>query len=359
MITKGMFKAAEGMKQARKFRQAEALYKQILTAEPGNWQAHNNLGNLLADRADFAGSAVAYQKALVINPGYADGHNNLGTVLRETGDLDGAVACYRRALEINIDHAGVHFNLATALNDQHKHGDAEASYRRAAELGHQAAQYMLDSVTGRVPEAAPQDYVTGLFDDYAERFEKNLVEDLGYRVPEQLRTQLQAACPTGSCFTRVIDLGCGSGLVGIQLRPLAATIIGVDLSPGMLEHARQKNIYDELVQADIIEFLAATGDRFTLFTAADLFVYIGNLEPVFSAIRGSATAEAWFALSIEATNEADYKLNGTGRYSHSKSYIERLSRKFGFAMRSCEAQSIRKQNGNPVDGYLFVLQLDH
>jgi predicted TPR repeat methyltransferase len=153
----------------------------------------------------------------------------------------------------------VHFNLANALTDQHKPEDTRAAYLRAAELGHEISRYMLDAATGRVPEAAPQDYVTGLFDDYAERFEKNLVEDLGYRVPEQLGTQLQAACPTGTRFTKVIDLGCGSGLVGIQLRPLAVTMTGVDLSPGMLEQAGEKNIYDELVQANIIEFLAATG----------------------------------------------------------------------------------------------------
>ena len=139
--TKGMFEAARGLKQARKFRQAEALYRRIVKADPDNWEAHNNLGNLLADRADLTGSAAAFRRALAINPEYADGHNNLGTVLCETGDLDGAVASYRRALEINIDHAGVHFNLGTALHDQDKREDAVASYRRAAELGHEAARH--------------------------------------------------------------------------------------------------------------------------------------------------------------------------------------------------------------------------
>jgi len=195
--TKGMFEAAKGLKQTRKFRQAEALYRKILTVEPDNWEAHNNLGNLLADRSDFAESAAAFQQALAINTDYADGHNNLGTVLCEMGDLDGAVACYRRALEINIDHAGVHFNLGTALHHQGRGEDAEASYRRAAELGHEAARHMLDSLTGSAPDTAPRDYVTGLFDDYADRFEENLVADLDYRVPKHLRTQLQAVSPPG------------------------------------------------------------------------------------------------------------------------------------------------------------------
>jgi predicted TPR repeat methyltransferase len=252
----------------------------------------------------------------------------------------------------------VHFNLGAALHHQGRGEDAEASYRRAAELGHEAARHMLDSLTGSAPDTAPRDYVTGLFDDYADQFEENLVADLHYRVPEHLRTQLQAVCPTGTRFVNAIDLGCGSGLVGIQLRPLATRMSGVDLSPGMLEKAREKKIYDVLARADIIEFLAATEERYDLFTAADLFIYVGNLEPVFSAVGGAAMAGAWFAFSTEATDEANYKLNETGRYSHSRSYIELLSRKFGFAVRSCQAESIRTQSGRPVAGYLFVLQLN-
>jgi predicted TPR repeat methyltransferase len=356
MNAKDAFEAAKALKGARKFQEAEALYGRILAIEPDNWEAHNNLGNLLADRGDFASSAAAYQRALTINPHYADGHNNLGTVLRETGDLDGAVACYRRALEINPDHAGVHFNLGTALLDQDKREDANAAYRRAAGLGHEAARYILDSGNGRAPDSAPQGYVTGLFDDYADRFEKNLVQDLDYRVPSFLRTRLQAVLPSGTRFANAVDLGCGTGLVGVELRPLAQRLTGVDLSPGMLERAKEKRIYDELVELDIIEFLAATGNRYDLFTAADLLVYVGNLESLFSAVRHAATAEAWFAFSTESTQGADFRLNETGRYTHSRGYIERLARQFGFAIQSCQAETIRQQSGSPVAGDLFVLQ---
>jgi predicted TPR repeat methyltransferase len=45
------------------------------------------------------------------------------------------------------------------------------------------------------------------------------------------------------------------------------------------------------------------------------------------------------------------------RYSHSKSYIELLSGKYGFTVRSYQMESIRKQSGRPVPGHLFVLQL--
>jgi predicted TPR repeat methyltransferase len=354
--TRDAFEAAKLLKHARKFQEAEALYGRILAIEPDNWEAHNNLGNLLADRGDFAGAAAAYQRALTINPDYADGHNNLGTVLRETGDLDGAATCYRRALEINTDHAGAHFNLGTALLDQKKPEEANAAYRRAASLGNEAARHMLDSMTGGAPESAPRNYVTGLFDDYAEGFEKSLVEDLDYRVPSFLRTRLQAVLPAGTRFFNAVDLGCGSGLVGVEFRPLVERLTGVDLSPGMLEKSKEKKIYDELVKADITEFLAATEARYDLFTAADLFVYLGNLESLFSTVRRAATEEAWFAFSTESMDGADFRLNETGRYTHSRGYIEVLARRYDFTIRSCQAKTIRQESGRPVAGDLFVLQ---
>ena len=171
-----------------------------------------------------------------------------------------------------------------------------------------------------------------------------------------MRTRLQAARPTGTRFVNAVDLGCGTGLVGIELRPLAERLTGVDLSPGMLEKAEEKRIYDELVQLDITEFLATTEERYDLFTAADLFIYVGNLEFLFSAIRRAATAEAWFAFSTESTDRADFTLDETGRYSHSRGYIERLARQFGFTIRSCQAETIRQQTSRPVAGELFVLQ---
>lgn len=353
MNVKNAFEAAKALKGARKFQEAEALYGRILQVQPNNWEAHNNLGNLLADRGELEGSAAAFRRALVINPDYADGHNNLGTVLRETRDLDAAVACYRRALEINTDHAGAHFNLGAALLDQNKREEANASYRRSAELGNEPASYIVDSGTGR---PAPRDYVTGLFDKYATRFEMNLVEDLDYCVPSLLRTHLEAVRPDGTHFVNAVDLGCGTGLVGVELRPLVERLTGVDLSPGMLEYAKEKRIYDKLVEAGVTEFLAAIEEKYDLFTAADLFIYLGNLETLFSAVHRAGMAEAWFAFSTESTDGADFKLNETGRYAHSRSYIELLSRKFGFTVRSCREETIRKQSGRPVAGELFVLR---
>ena len=143
---------------------------------------------------------------------------------------------------------------------------------RAAELGNDAARHILDSRSERVPEFAPQGYVSVLFDDYSTGFEKYLVEDLNHRVPWFSQTRHQAVPPAGTHFVDVVDLGCGAGLVGVELRPLAERLTGADLSPGMLGRARKKRIFDALVQLDITDFLVATEERHDLFTAGDLII---------------------------------------------------------------------------------------
>lgn len=51
---------------------------------------------------------------------------------------------------------------------------------------------------------------------------------------------------------RILDLGCGTGLIGLELAKRGFTnIVGVDISPGMLEQADQKRVYTELVEHDI------------------------------------------------------------------------------------------------------------
>ncbi len=350
------FQSAKALRQAGKLGEAERLYRRVIEAQPDNWEAHNNLGNVLADLGDFDRAAASLQRAVALNPGYALGHNNLGTVLREQGRLDQAVAAYRRALAIDPDLSGAHFNLGTALRDQNKPDQAVASYRRAAELGHQAAAHMLALLTGVTPESAPQEYVVGLFDQSASGFDSRLVEGLAYNVPMLLRAEVEKAGPTGRRFANVVDLGCGTGLSGAEFRGLSDRLTGVDLSRAMLDRAKEKNVFDALIQRDIVTFLSSTTETYDLFVATDVMIYVGDLNNLFLCVRKVASKNALFAFSTESVEGVDYNLNDTGRYAHSRRYIEFLSRKYGFLTRICKSETIRKESGRPVDGDLYILE---
>jgi predicted TPR repeat methyltransferase len=153
-----------------------------------------------------------------------------------------------------------------------------------------------------------------------------------------------------------LDLGCGTGLVGLRLRPLARTLTGIDISPKMVEAARQRQIYDHLVCGELIEVLRAQAGTFDLAVAADVFVYVGDLTAVFQELRRVLRAEGIFAFSVEASAEQDLVLRPTRRYAHSKNYLEKLARDHDFAVEAIEPQVIRQQNGVDVAGYLALLR---
>lgn len=125
--------------------------------------------------------------------------------------------------------------------------------------------------------------MVNLFDWYAEHFDDHLQGRLKYRTPALICEQIFKLDPPRDL--EVLDLGCGTGLCGPLLKPLARAMTGVDLSPNMLEMARKRGLYDELVCSDLIAFLAPHHARFDLVVATDVFIYVGALEAVFQATR--------------------------------------------------------------------------
>ena len=154
----------------------------------------------------------------------------------------------------------------------------------------------------------------------------------------------------------IIDRGCGTGLCGLQFRDLARTLTGVDLSPKMLEKARERNVYDNLIVADLATVLRAPGASYDLIIAADVFIYIGDLAPVFDACRAALRTGGLFAFSLEAGEEdVPYILRTSGRYAHATGYIRMLAETAGLKVISHDHVIIRKEITDPIPGYIFVL----
>src|SRR5262249_15058029 len=113
-------------------------------------------------------------------------------------------------------------------------------------------RYLLAALAREKVTRAPEDYLIAHFDGFADAFDQTLVEVLGYHVPQPLAALVQG---TGRHFRRMLDLGCGTGLAGPLLRKLGAELMGVDISPRMLEKARARGAYDRLDQAEFTSFL--------------------------------------------------------------------------------------------------------
>lgn len=209
-------------------------------------------------------------------------------------------------------------------------------------------------------QAPPSAFVETLYDHYAGSFEAELVDRLGYRLPECLDRAIRAARP--GRFSLALDLGCGTGLMGQKLRPIADRLEGYDISAGMLRQARAKGLYDLLVKTDLQDF-CYSGPKADLVTAADVFIYVGALDRVVNKIAGMLAGDGLFAFSVEtlpggeSSDRAGFALQPSRRYAHSHGYIERVLDADGFSVLSLQATIIRQDRREPVEGLAVVASL--
>jgi len=342
-----------------KFTEAIAAYRQAIALNPVFALAHNNLGNALRAAGQPDAALDAIREAIRIAPDFALAHYNLGDLLYAQGRRDEAVAPLKRALAIEPGFAKACNSLATIYMEQGDTEEAIAQFQRTLELDkHNAsARHLLAALQGRTTPEPPVEYVIGLFDGIAGRFDQHLVDELDYQVPQQLATALSEYIAARRGSMDVIDLGCGTGLCGPLIRDYARHLKGVDLSTGMLEQARQRQVYDELVASDLVAGLGSGAAAWNLAIATDVFIYVGALEDVFTATARTLRPGGLFAFSIELEEGGeDYLLRPTGRYAHSMAYIRRLAEAAGLREAKLQRVVLRMDKGQPIDGCIVVLQ---
>jgi len=348
--------------------EAEAALRRAAMLAPEDPEAHYALGLVHKDAGRAEASVAALRAALARDPAHAAAHDAMGSALKDLGRLEEAVAAYRAAVAQAPDFAAAHYNLAGALQDIGQPIEALDGYRRCLDLdpANDSARHMVAALRGETTAAAPAAYVREMFDGYAAGFEHHLLARLHYRAPALLREAVDRflAGTTSSCatpFARVLDLGCGSGLVGAAFRDRAGTLDGVDLSPRMVEACRRRGIYDSVCESDVVDFLAAAGAPYDLLLAADLFIYIGDLEAVFAAVRARCAPGGLFVFSVERLEASEgggagYALRSSGRYAQSAAYIGGLAKAHGFTVVDETVAPLREAQGQPIVGLIYVLR---
>ena len=181
-----------------------------------------------------------------------------------------------------------------------------------------------------------------------------MVANLEYKIPK-LIAEIILRDNNADSLGSIIDLGCGTGLVGAEINQVCAHLKGLDLSQKMLFEAKRKGIYDELIKQDILGYLASADLNFDYFIATDVFIYVGDLSDVFHLIKSRNKKSGKLVFSTEHYNGDDYSLQQSGRYSHSKIYIESLCETFGYKLRHFENQALRKEKKQDISGGLYLL----
>jgi len=213
---------------------------------------------------------------------------------------------------------------------------------------------MLYALTGNKNKTAPREYVENLFDGYSKNFEASLVDKLEYKVPKLIKNILIKP-NSDKRLGSVLDLGCGSGLLGPEIRRNCSQLEGIDLSSKMLQLAKQKNVYDKLSHLDILEYLSTMPLSFDYYIVLDVFIYVGELTEIFRLIKSRNSKPGRLVFSTEHTELDGYHLLKSGRYSHSKSYIKNLCQQFDYTISHFSTTDLRKEKEHFLTGGIYIL----
>lgn len=358
---KAEFLAGLASHQAGDFVQAVQHYAASLRLVPGRPSTLINLAASQLQLGHPADALASADAALAAEPTSADALLHRGSALAELGRAADALATFKQLTSLEPTHTLAWSHRGSLLRELGRHHDAEAAFREALRLGAdpELQRYYLAGLGAEAaPPAPPRDYVERLFDAYAGDFDAHLVGTLGYRAHLELVERVRR-CADGAGFEAALDLGCGTGLCGPLLRPLARQLTGLDLSAMMLERARAGGAYDRLEQADATQFLASTEQRFDLVVAADVLIYIGDPGPLFAAVA-RAMPRGLFAFTVEAADDGNtgpgWRLLPSLRYAHTRTHLLRLAQANGFEPVRVEHAPVRHDQGQAVDGLYLVLQ---
>ncbi len=319
---------------------------------------------LLAKAASLAQRLYRYEKALEwlrraekISPDDLIIRHQIGRTLANSGDHAAAINIYTSMLEhlpnqptLLLDRLRAH-----VAADQLTLAVADAEALTAIDPNSEVIQFYSAIARGETPKSQPVSVIKGMFDGYADHFDRHLVLLLQYRLPKDVANLILQWHPDRN--GDVLDLGCGTGLLGANLGAIAGVLVGVDLSTAMIEQATRHQVYDKFYNVNVLDALQATPDnQYHVIAALDVLIYVGNLDSVVpNALRILLPGGRFvFSCEVADNDEADYALQKSYRYTHRRGYVQHLLEVAGFESIDFEDRVIRLEVGSPVRGFLVT-----
>lgn len=339
--------------------QAQRCYEASLQALPGRPSTLLNLG-LTRLRLGLAGEALrCLDEGVSRAPMDGPMHHARGLALMRLGQATQAMKAWEQAVRCDDVPAQAWADLGSAYREMGLPQQALASLQRALSAGvdPEVVRFQMAGLdtTLPVPQRPPQAYVQALFDEYAAGFDDHL-NQLGYRIPQLMALSLRQWSPQP--LSLGLDLGCGTGLVAQALRAQVTEWDGLDLSAAMLQQAHKTGAYRRLYQADAAAFLQSTDERYQVVMAADVLIYVGALDGLWTGVGRVLQPAGWWGVSVElcTTPGYDYELRASLRYAHSLTYLRRLCDRYGFSMCHVEPQVVRQDQGQDIAGLCVWMQ---
>lgn len=358
--------------QEERFDEAIDVYRRAIELKPDYSQVHYNLGKALGDHHQPLEAVDALSRAVDLDPQDADSWYAFAASLETVARFEDAVLAYRKAKAIAPDFVGALNRLGAVLRKMDCLDEAREVYQEWLEMvpGDPIASHFLLVCSGakETPDRASPEYVKLTFNNIADEFD-GLLSDLDYRVPdligqmigESASGTLASETPAGQLS--VVDLGCGTGLCGSHLRGHAQRLIGVDLSPAMLAKADERDLYDELVEAELTSYLDGCSGEHDLLVSADTLIYVGDLRSTFAAAANALRPGGRFLFSLEKFDSSDrdddsdtcgFQLSSSGRYAHDETAVRRWLSDNGFTVDQWSQSKARDEGNSEIIGFLVA-----
>jgi predicted TPR repeat methyltransferase len=395
-MNEALMQRARGLQQAGRLTEAADLYQQILLAGPIQFEPYYSLGMIAVEAGQWEQAQQILGNAMKLNPGFAEGWCARGLVLLQLRRPERALGCFDQALALKPDFLDALSSRATALLELNRHGEAIAGFDRVVAMHPEhaiswnnrgnalAAMRRLDEAIpsydralALMPDLAqarenrdnalfelkrasrcPPGYMRNLFDNFAPHYDETMLAKLGYAAHRHLRELADRILPRERAPWNILDLGSGTGLVGEAFKDLAAggRLDGIDLAPRMIEAARARGIYDDLILGDIETVLAGSGPSYGLVLAADTMIYIGDAEPTFRGVAARLQPSGFYLFAVESKEGEGWEQTPMHRFRHSESYLRGLAHDVGLDFVDIMGCALRNEAANPVPGFAVALQ---
>ena len=353
-----MIELGQMLSQSHQLEEAMQLARKAAQLEPDAFQVIMSAAQI-AERSGADEAVVWARRASELAPERLDIKLALATKYVHRQQWDEAMAIYAPLLEADPhDMSALLGRLSVSLGqDNTALAQQDADTLLALRPDDEMIRYWHAVAHGQVPSTQPRQFIEQLFDgQMANRFDVSLVRGLQYKLPEKVAQMLVDLHPDRQF--NLLDLGCGTGLLGMYLRRIQGHIIGVDLSTEMIRLAARHNVYSRFHTVSLIDALRETpADLYEAITCLDALIYVGELSTVVPNALRVLKPGGHFIFSCEtaAEDEADLVLRPTGRYAHKQSVVEQLCLSAGFAYVHVEPlPNLRLEGGVPQKGYLVV-----
>ncbi len=340
---------------------AEPCFRRVLELNADFSSAYANLGIALKEKAHFHEAVIFLLKAIDLEPDASHHYQNLANVYRHLKNYESAVEMYRKTIAMNPLDSNAYRKLCMtfyAMREQEQCVEVLKEWLRH-EPENPIAQHLWSSYTNEsIPARASDAYVRQTFDGFAASFD-GVLKRLDYQAPFLVHSALQQVQPDPETW-HLLDAGCGTGLCGTLVRGHVKHLVGVDLSPKMLERAQVREVYDELVEAELTDFLHSHKGSYDAITCVDTLCYFGDLSVAFYASAKALKTNGWFIFTLEkliATDQQEgFHLHLHGRYSHTEDYVRALLLAAGFQVCTIDTAVLRTESREAVTGLVVSAQ---